>query len=184
MLTIHVQVLGEIIKEDDPKAFELVEKLRQLAKDFRRGRSAEAFEEMVATAKGMTAADTRRVARAFSHFLALSNCAETHHRVREFDEFRRETTVTEEAPSAFALREDSCRGAIQSLMDVEGLPPQAVREALLKQRVELVLTAHPTEVNRRTVIEKHRRIRDLLRRRDLLDQVEVLQSACYRACLP
>eukprot|EP00511_Aplanochytrium_stocchinoi_P007132 CAMPEP_0204840748 /NCGR_PEP_ID=MMETSP1346-20131115/38897_1 /ASSEMBLY_ACC=CAM_ASM_000771 /TAXON_ID=215587 /ORGANISM="Aplanochytrium stocchinoi, Strain GSBS06" /LENGTH=190 /DNA_ID=CAMNT_0051978351 /DNA_START=32 /DNA_END=600 /DNA_ORIENTATION=+ len=132
------KVLGNIIAQEDEKVFAYVESLRNLGKDFRRNDSKTAFDEMVEKAKSMTALEAKGVARAYAHFLALSNCAETHHRVRELDELRQ---LKHDTVSAFPSREDSCRGAISALLNDEGLSPQEVRNTLLKQRVELVLTA-------------------------------------------
>ncbi|GBG34623.1 Phosphoenolpyruvate carboxylase [Hondaea fermentalgiana] len=161
------RILGGIIKEEDEKVYEHVESMRHLAKDFRRGSSQEAFDQMVKTATELSPQEAKDVARSFSHFLALSNCAETHHRVREIEELRRGQDV----PSPFPPKMDSSRGAIKALLEEEKLSPREVRDTLLKQRVELVLTAHPTEINRRTVIEKHRRITRFLEASDRLDRL-------------
>lgn len=48
-------------------------------------------------------------------------------------------------------------GALKSLLE-QGHSPDAIFDALTSQKVELVLTAHPTEVNRRTMLEKQRRV--------------------------
>ncbi len=60
---------------------------------------------------------------------------------------------------------DSCAGAIERLVD-SGLSKDAVFDALYNQKVEIVLTAHPTEVNRRTILDKHERLKGAL---DALD---------------
>jgi len=161
------RILGGIIKEEDVNVYNHVENLRHLAKDFRRDSSQVAFDDMVRTAGSLSPREAKDVARSFSHFLALSNCAETHHRVRELEELRRSQNV----PSPFPDKKDSSRGAIQALLDEEGLSPREVRETLIKQRVELVLTAHPTEINRRTVLDKHRRINMALDASDRLDRL-------------
>mmetsp|Transcript_15075 Transcript_15075/g.26468 ORF Transcript_15075/g.26468 Transcript_15075/m.26468 type:complete len:988 (-) Transcript_15075:7279-10242(-) len=160
------KVLGSIINEENPRVYENVEALRNLAKDFRTNDSKDAFETMVHTAHSLDANELKGTSRSFSHFLALSNVSETHHRVRETEEQRR----TKGEASAFSPQQDSCRGTIDTLLK-QGLSPTQIRDSLLKQRVELVLTAHPTEINRRTVLQKHRRIGELLARNDLLDRL-------------
>ena len=69
---------------------------------------------------------------------------------------------------ALGNQSDSCGGVLPKLLN-EGLAtPAQLHHALSTQQVELVLTAHPTEVNRRTLIDKHRRIQNLLTEADTL----------------
>jgi phosphoenolpyruvate carboxylase len=58
-------------------------------------------------------------------------------------------------------------GALKSLLD-DGHSPETIFDALTSQQVELVLTAHPTEVNRRTILEKQRRVQKILTKADYL----------------
>lgn len=92
------------------------------------------------------------VSRAFTHFLATANAAEKHHTKRVLEEFN-------VAKGAFYDKDDSCGGVISKLAEEHST--DAVWEALVSQTVELVLTAHPTEVNRRTILDKHRRIQEV-----------------------
>ena len=59
-------------------------------------------------------------------------------------------------------KQDSCAGTLDSLVGDEGVSLEAIEAALSKQTLEIVLTAHPTEVHRRTVLAKHRRVAELL----------------------
>lgn len=97
------------------------------------------------------------IARSFSNFLALTNTAENFHRIRKLREYLKASG------SAYGLwpKEDSCAGSIQNLLK-SGITKEAIIKAIEEQSVELVLTAHPTEVNRRTMLRKHNRINDLL----------------------
>lgn len=92
------------------------------------------------------------VSRAFTHFLATANAAEKHHTSRVLEEFNN-------TKGAFYDKVDSCGGVFETLADKHG--KEAVWEALTSQTVELVLTAHPTEVNRRTILDKHRNIQEV-----------------------
>jgi len=164
------RILGGIIKQENEAIYEHVETLRGASKAFRRGSPDEAnnhFARMAACAHSLKPEDTKNVARSFAHFMNLSNCAETHHRVLETESLRREQGEA----SPFPNQQDSSRGAIMALLHEEGLDPATVRDTLLQQRVELVLTAHPTEVNRKTVLEKHRRINRLLNESEKLDRL-------------
>ena len=60
---------------------------------------------------------------------------------------------------------DSCAGAIERLIE-SGHSKDVIFDALNQQKVEIVLTAHPTEVNRRTILDKHERLKVAL---DALD---------------
>ena len=61
---------------------------------------------------------------------------------------------------------DSSAGSMKYLVETLNVPREEVFDALYNQKVEIVLTAHPTEVNRRTMLEKHNRLRNAL---DALD---------------
>ena len=101
------------------------------------------------------------VARAFSHFLALANIAEQHHRVRRRRDYLRDAGA---APPARVVRATPSRGCWR-----EGVSPDALHAAVASMRVELVLTAHPTAITRRTLAAKHVRIAQALERQDRPD---------------
>ena len=63
-------------------------------------------------------------------------------------------------------------GALKSLLD-QGHSPDEIFDALVGQKVELVLTAHPTEVNRRTILEKQRRVQRILTKADYLRESNI-----------
>ena len=93
--------------------------------------------------------------RSFALFFQLANIAEQHHRIRRRREYEAEGRVQRESlADAFAQLERS------------GVDAAALAAAGSRLRVELVLTAHPTEATRRTVLEAHRRVAALLARLD------------------
>ena len=111
------------------------------------------------------------VARAFSWFLALANIAEQHHRVR-----RRRGHEQEGSPPQ--------RGSVlESLgrLRAAGVPAEDLHAAVCALDIELVFTAHPTEVVRRTLLQKHRRIADLLEEGD--QALTAVERAERRAAL-
>lgn len=125
---------------------------------WRQSASADAaFEEMVQSVKSYDAPTLLGVARSFSNFLSLSNTAENFHRIRKL----RETLKASGSEYGLWPKGDSCAGSIQRLVQ-SGTNKDDIFRAISKQTVELVLTAHPTEVNRRTMIRKQNRIRELL----------------------
>ncbi|MBD89434.1 MAG: phosphoenolpyruvate carboxylase [Deltaproteobacteria bacterium] len=155
-----VRLLGELLGrsialQEGPELLELVEEIRGLSKSARAG-DHEAFERLTARLVSLSADEIRIVARAFSHFLALANIAEQHHRVRR----RAERARSGERPGRGAITD-----GLERLQDA-GLALSAIRDQILDTRVELVLTAHPTEVNRRTLIQKHNAIAALLEDHD------------------
>eukprot|EP00898_Chlorokybus_atmophyticus_P008881 jgi/Chlat1/8995/Chrsp94S08282 len=94
------------------------------------------------------------LARAFSHYLNLTSIAETHHQVRR----------TRAPDSAFK----SCDEVFEKLLQ-DGYSAQDLHDAVSKTCVEIVLTAHPTQVNRRTLQYKHTRIAACLEHHDRPD---------------
>ncbi len=179
-----IQLLGELLGEvlrshEGSTLFELVEQVRALSKAARGGDPG-AHRELVALIEGLSVDDMHRVARAFSHFLNLSNIAEQQHRIRR----RRQYQAQGASPQRGSI--DDCIGRLLEA----GVERAAIARSVCDLRVELVLTAHPTEVRRRTVQQKHQELTLLLRARDLHDmtprelaknRVELLRviSACW-----
>jgi phosphoenolpyruvate carboxylase len=158
-------LLGQIIQEhdDDPNdneangIFAKVEFLRHHAKRWRAS-GKQTLHELADYCSTFTDRELFLVARAFTHFLALANAAETHHRARRLQ--------AADASGALHAKPDSCGGVLPALI-ARGVDPDVIYQALTTQTTELVLTAHPTEVNRRTILEKKRRIQELLKQADL-----------------
>ncbi len=69
-------------------------------------------------------------------------------------------------------KNDSALGTIRSLVTTHKMTGDQIIDALNKQSVEIVLTAHPTEVNRRTMLRKHQRIKAVLEQQDRPDLLE------------
>ena len=111
-----------------------------------------AFQDLADYVSTFSKEELLVVSRAFTHFLATANAAEKHHTRRVLEEFNI-------SKGAFYDKVDSCGGVLGKLAEEHS--PDVVWEALASQTVELVLTAHPTEVNRRTVLDKHRRIQEV-----------------------
>ena len=79
--------LGNIVKSTDPEVFDAVERLREKSRSWRsEGGNPDHFEDMVNEIASFDNKKLKGVARAFTHFLALANSAENHHRVRRLRE--------------------------------------------------------------------------------------------------
>lgn len=126
----------------------------------------EALGRMVESAMKTTPEQSLGVIRALTETLNLVNAAEVHHRTR----LLRIADKVSSRISALPLREDSVAGSIEEIINnkcskqgmSESLVKDQIYDRLLKQKVDLVLTAHPTEVNRRTLLRKYRTISELL----------------------
>ncbi|KAE8670789.1 Phosphoenolpyruvate carboxylase 4 [Hibiscus syriacus] len=116
---------------------------------------AELLEKQLASEiSEMTLEEALKLARAFSHYLTLMGVAETYHRVRM-------------GRSATHLSK-SCDDMFSQLIQ-GGVTPNELYHTVCKQEVEIVLTAHPTQINRRTLQYKHIRIAHLLEYNDRSD---------------
>ncbi len=112
---------------------------------------------------GLTVDEAHRVTKAFAIYFELTNLAETNHRKRR----RRAAKLHAEQPAL----EGSFRGTFRR-MRAAGIDAGQALDVLRKIRVVPVFTAHPTEVARRTVLLKRRRIGKQLERLDRLPLTE------------
>lgn len=170
-------MLGSTIKSyEGEDILDKIESLRLAAKKWREagaGRDAskeaeceESFQSMVDTASSLSSQELKTICRAFAHFCAIANAAEYHHRSRVNS--RKLLESIQEHPEkvgALGSAPDSCGGVLPQLLE-QGLSPREIFDTLTTQQVELVFTAHPTEVNRRTLLDKHRRVQILLTNAD------------------
>jgi phosphoenolpyruvate carboxylase len=150
-------LLEEILREQEgPELAQLLEEVVAFATRARSG-SAEDAEALHRLLSALDSGKALPLARAFSHYLALANMAEQHHRIRLLRARRREA------------------GSVNAMVDVlkrsieRGTSREELHRAVCSLQVELVLTAHPTQTMRRTLLQKHRRIALALARRDRPD---------------
>jgi len=135
------RMLGDTIAAAQGEHFlQLIEEIRSLSKRAREG-SGEARNALEVLLLNLGSEELVPVARAFSQFLNLANIADQHHNVsREADEL---------LSASRSLASD-----LGELIE-RGVPAEQVITAVRALRIELVLTAHPTEITRRTLIHKH-----------------------------
>ncbi len=158
-----VRALGEMLgatlqERAGGELLELVERVRALSKAARAGEVLE-LEKLAALLRTLPVPLAVSVARAFSHFLTLANIAEQHHRIRR----RRQYQRTGGEPQPGSLDE-----LLPNLL-ASGTSPERLHTALADLRIELVLTAHPTAITRRTLTHKHLRIAEALGERGRAD---------------
>ncbi len=153
--TIHLvgDILGQVISElESPAIFELEEHIRAHAKARRAG-DQQAAEDLAADVASLTLDNARAIAAAFSLYFDLVNLAEENYRVDVLRQYEREN-YPEPIP-------DSIGEAVRSLHQLHVNVEQMSR-LLQSLSIELVLTAHPTEAKRRTVLSKLQRISTIL----------------------
>jgi phosphoenolpyruvate carboxylase len=171
-----VRLLGELLgatlrQRGGPELFETVERVRSLSKSARAG-SERDRDALVDLLRELPVSAAVPVARAFAHFLTLSNIAEQHQRVRRRRERQQDPAS---APQLASFEETFDR------LRAGGVADAALHAAIAALRIELVLTAHPTEITRRTIAYKHQRIAQMLAAQDRPDltpaeQEELLAS--------
>ena len=152
-----VRLLGDLlgrvlVEQEGEDLLEDVERVRALAREARKGAP---LDELRAAVGALPLARQASVLRAFGLYFQLANVAEQHHRVRRRREYAHEGRVP---PESLA----------EAFERLEGVPQEVLEERV---SLELVLTAHPTEAARRTVLGAHLRLADLLERLDEGDDV-------------
>jgi phosphoenolpyruvate carboxylase len=152
------RVLGETMSEAaGPEFLDKIEQIRTLSKSARAG-DGDDKNRLMALLLGLERDELLPVARAFSQFLNLANIADQHHAIsREMDEVN---SATESLAGVFAK--------LQS----DGHSIEDIGQAIANLKIDLVLTAHPTEITRRTLIHKHGEIDACLSQLELKDLTE------------
>jgi phosphoenolpyruvate carboxylase len=159
-------VLGENIREHLGDQFlETIEKIRSAAKADSDVEDGDASPELVSLLNGLADNEVVSVARAFNQFLNLANIAEQYHGVRRGSE------ESEEGVERF----DELFGRLKQC----GKNADDMNALLSELNIEYVLTAHPTEVTRRTLIMKYDAIADCLARKDR-DDLSVAEAKQLR----
>ncbi len=150
------RILGDVIREQDGgAAFELIEKVRMLSVAFRRDADHDADKALKKLLKSLSADQTVSVIRAFTYFSHLANLAEDRHHIRR-------RTIHERAGDT---QEGSIDVALARLRWA-GIAPKIIATSLAQSFVSPVLTAHPTEVQRKSILDAERDIAQLLTARD------------------
>ncbi|MES2941427.1 MAG: phosphoenolpyruvate carboxylase [Pseudomonadota bacterium] len=161
------RILGDVIREQEGvAAYELIEKIRKLSVAFRRDADHEADAALKKLLKGLSGDQTVSVIRAFTYFSHLANLAEDRHHIRR-------RTIHERAGDT---QEGSIEVALARLRWA-GIAPKTIANTLLHSFVSPVLTAHPTEVQRKSILDAERDIAQLLTARDDIKALALAISA-------
>ena len=149
------RILGDTVRDQEGEAvFDLVERIRQTSIRFHRDEDEPARRELEAILDGMSTPETVLIVRAFSYFSHLANIAEDQNNIRH----RRQRALAGAPPEAGTLAKALERAA------ATGIGRDALRRFFGGAQVSPVLTAHPTEVRRKSTIDREMEIAALLDR--------------------
>jgi len=144
------RLLGDTLREQEgDAAFDRIEHIRQTSIRFRRGGDSTARDELQRLLAGLDDLAATAVVRAFSFFSQLANIAEDRH----LNRLRAHRSG--EAPNGIS--------AALGRLAAAGIPQQRIEQALRETMVAPVLTAHPTEVQRKSILDGQREIARQLR---------------------
>ncbi len=163
------RILGDTVREQEgEEVYELVEQTRRASIRFHRDNEVGAGRELEATLDSLSADQTLAIVRAFSYFSHLANIAEDQHHLRR----NRAHAIAGSAP-----RPGSLAYAFQRTHEM-GVEPKALGDFFDRALVSPVLTAHPTEVRRKSTLTRELEIADLLdeRERGAGDEAELAHN--------
>jgi phosphoenolpyruvate carboxylase len=172
------RILGDTVRaQEGEQVFDIIERIRQTALRFHRDVDEAARQELQTIVSSLPDDQAIRIIRAFGYFSHLANIAEDQHHIRRSRAYATANAAPREGTMAYALtRAKDARLSPASL--------QAFLEAAL---CSPVLTAHPTEIRRRSSIDREMEIAALLDERDRLrftpEELQANREALRRAVL-
>ena len=155
-------ILGNVIKKQEGQTFfNLVEKIRKLSKANRVNiKQQDSYKKISKTLSQISPSNTYKLTRAFSHFMNFINLAESIDASRTLDEF--------ENNKAKANKNIFIEEIFEELFKDRKISSNKIYNTAKNLNIGIVLTAHPTEVKRRTLIQKYHNITELLEQRELM----------------
>src|SRR3982075_1023469 len=172
------RILGDTVRDQEgANVFDLVERIRQTSIRFHRDDDRPARRELEIILDSMSTSETVRIVRAFSYFSHLANIAEDQNNTRQMR--ARSTAGGTPRAGTLALTLAHARAAGFSAADL--------RRVFASALVSPVLTAHPTEVRRKSTIDREMEIAALLDRRERVqltqEEIEASDEQLRRAVL-
>ncbi|QCS52670.1 phosphoenolpyruvate carboxylase [Priestia flexa] len=148
------QLLGNVlIYEGGQELLNKVEKIREVAKILREHNNHDIYEQLKTEITSIEDPMRQQVIRAFSVYFHLVNIAEQNHRIRRKREYQQQEKVN--------IQPGSLEKAVSDLKN-SGVTADVITKLLETLSLELIITAHPTEATRRSVLDIHKRIADIL----------------------
>ena len=170
------RILGDTVRDQEgAEVFDLVERIRQTSIRFHRDEDKLARRELETILDSMSTSDTVRIVRAFSYFSHLANIAEDQNNIRQM-----------RGRGAGGPRASTLAQTL-SHAKTAGLSAADLRQFFGAAQVSPVLTAHPTEVRRKSTIDREMEIAALLDRRERVqmtpEEIEASAEQLRRAVL-
>src|SRR3954454_18377253 len=172
------RILGDTVRDQEgADVFDLVERIRQTSIRFHRDEDRAARRELETILDSMSISETVRIVRAFSYFSHLANIAEDQNNIRQM----RSRSAVLDAPRGSALAQTLSHAR------AAGFEAADLRRFFKSALVSPVLTAHPTEVRRKSTMDREMEIAALLDRRERVqltpDEAEASDEQLRRAVL-
>ncbi len=154
------KILGDIVREQEgDTVYALVEQIRKLSVAFHRDANQKANHELSKLLKGLTSESAVKVLRAFTYFSHLANLAEDRHHIRRRVAYERNGSY-----------QDGSIFMAMKKLHAAGVSNKLISKTLQESFISPVLTAHPTEVQRTSILEAERDIANLLAARDQIKE--------------
>jgi phosphoenolpyruvate carboxylase len=151
------RILGDTVRDQEgADVFDLVERIRQTSIRFHRDNDEPARRELELNLDRMSISETVHIVRAFSYFSHLANIAEDQNNIRQMR--ARSSAGGSPHPGMLASTLSEARAA--------GLGAAGLRQFFASALISPVLTAHPTEVRRKSTIDREMEIATVLDRRE------------------
>ena len=156
-------ILGRVIKEQEgQKFFELVEKVRKLSKANKiNSKDNRTNQTVIRAIKKLSPKNSFKLTRAFTHFMNFINLADLIDASRKLNEYENSNKKT--SNNNIFIEE-----IFEDLFRNKKISETKIYNTAKNLKIGIVLTAHPTEVKRRTLIQKYHNIIEILEQRDLL----------------
>ena len=171
-------ILGRVIKEQEgTKFFKLVEKTRLLSKaNIANKSNKNPFKNLSSEIKKQNSVDLLKLTRAYNHFMNLYNLAESIDASRTLDQY--ENSSKNKKNKNIFIEE-----IFESFFKNKNISNKKIYDLTKKLNIGIVLTAHPTEVKRRTLIQKYHTLTEILEQRNLLQnfpsKIKVLDKKIF-----
>lgn len=158
------KILGIVVKEQEGTVlYNKIEEIRSLSKASRGTKNkkkiklneTKKFRQLISTINKLKPKESLVIARSFSKFLNFSNLAESLDSVHKIDEGNVQKA---QGTNAFTILEDG----IDRLLKHKSISKEKFYQVAKSLKIDLVLTAHPTEVKRRTLIQKYTNVNNIL----------------------
>jgi phosphoenolpyruvate carboxylase len=148
-------ILGEIlVYHGGIELLDKVEKIRIMCKSLRNDNDKSIYQELKGEISDLSPAMRKQVIRAFSVYFHLINAAEQNHRIRRRREYQLQAEVN--------VQPGSIESAIISMKENQ-ISAETIQTVLNTLSLELIITAHPTEATKRSILEIQKRIADILK---------------------